>query len=1516
MQKEADSGVAQGRETTGPDEAYPLTPIQEGMLFHRLSEPGSGIDVEQIVVTLNHEVDPARMQEAWSRTALRHPRLGATFRWAGLLSPEQRDAPTPVHVHFTDLSGTPKEAAEERFRTFLGEDRERAFPLDTPPLLRIHLFRFGPREHRLVWTFPHILMDGRSFPLVLRDVFAFLDRGEAHDPGTPPPSFRGFVRYLADREDTGDEAFWRAYLAGYGEPATLLPDAAGAGRGRRGETVLRLDADRTRALSTLAKAAGVSMNTVVQGAWALLLARRSGRDDVVFGTVRARRSGGPEGAADMVGVLINTLPVRVRLDPEARIGDWLREVREDQRRVRPHEHASLVRIRQWSALPPEAPLFESLVIFDREHLDTTMRRAGFGEDRSFELLERTSYPLTLYAYAEDRLLLRLAHDEDRLPPPLARGLMDGLVNLLAGMAAGPDVRLGELELLSADERARALEEWNATARPLPAGATLHGLVLDALRRDPERPAVVCGSDALSAGELEDRSGRVAAYLAGLGVGRGDLVGVALPTSVDQLVVVLGVLRCGAAYVPLDPAYPEARRRFMMEDAALTALVTTSGAHPGGGVGARADVLLDREAGRILGTAPDAGDGPAGPGDRAYVLYTSGSTGKPKGVEVEHRSVVNFLVGMDAVIPAEREGGAWLSLTSLSFDISVLERFRPLVEGRLLVLHREARADGGMRAPEFLAGGRAQGRTEGDAPAGLDMSLFYFAADAGTAGTDPYRLLLEGARFADAEGFSAVWTPERHFHAFGGLYPAPSVVGAAVAAVTSRVQVRAGSVVLPLHHPVRVAEEWSVVDNLSGGRVGISFASGWHPDDFVLAPERHADRKAILFRDLEVVRRLWRGEKVAFPGPGGDPVEVGILPRPVQHDLPVWITTAGNVETYREAGAAGARVLTHLLGQTVEEVEERVRSYRQAWSAAGHPGSGYVSLMLHTFVGDDDDAVREQVREPMKAYLKSSVGLLRNVAGAWTAYRRTSSAPDVRGDEFSKLSDEDLDALLEFAFERYFETSGLFGSEARCIETARRLQAAGVDEIVCLVDFGVEADVVLDHLPHLARVRRALGDDAAPMQAGEGALAAEIRRHGVTHLQCTPSELRMLLADPESREALSGLDALLVGGEAFPGALAEAAVRAVAGKVVNMYGPTETTIWSTTLAVDPDEAAPDGIVPIGLPIVNTRCYVLDSALRPLPPGVVGELFIGGAGVARGYLGRPELTAERFLPDPFTQEEGSRMYRTGDRVRRRDDGILEFLGRVDQQVKLRGHRIETGEIESALESLPDVAQAAVVLREDRAGDSRLAAYLVPAKGAGGDGAAVRSRVAGALATLLPPVMVPSTFTLVEALPLTPNRKVDRAALPAPREEDRPVAGAPGSGPVGGQARPGAADPGPGSSGRPDPAVVRGVTEIWSELLGATGVGLDDNFFDLGGHSLLTVQVHDRIRARFGRDLRILDLFRNPTVRTLSLLLSAPAGDARDAGDAGGAGAAPVSEPVAGALDRGVARRAALRRRGGER
>jgi natural product biosynthesis luciferase-like monooxygenase protein len=345
---------------------------------------------------------------------------------------------------------------------------------------------------------------------------------------------------------------------------------------------------------------------------------------------------------------------------------------------------------------------------------------------------------------------------------------------------------------------------------------------------------------------------------------------------------------------------------------------------------------------------------------------------------------------------------------------------------------------------------------------VDFSLFYFANNSDADGGDRYRLLLEGARFADANGFTAVWTPERHFHPFGGLYPNPSVTSAAIAAITERVGIRAGSVVAPLHHPLRIAEEWSVVDNLSHGRVGISFASGWQATDFALRPENYAERKKLLGEYVQTVRSLWRGDAVCVVNGVGESREVRIYPPPVQRDLPVWVTSAGAVETFRQAGRLGAGVLTHLIDQDLDVLATKIEAYRSELAARPDADGwrGHVALMIHTYLDDDEDTAREMVRAPLKDYMRSSLGLLFG--------SQVDGRPQV---DLSKLSADDTEFLLTQAFDRYFD-SGLLGTVPKAQQVVQRYRTAGIDEVACLIDFGVPTDAVLSGLTRLDHVRKA------------------------------------------------------------------------------------------------------------------------------------------------------------------------------------------------------------------------------------------------------------------------------------------------------------------------------------------------------------------------------------------------------------------------------------------------------------
>lgn len=1014
---------------------------------------------------------------------------------------------------------------------------------------------------------------------------------------------------------------------------------------------------------------------------------------------------------------------------------------------------------------------------------------------------------------------RFWFDARRLPLAEAKALVNRITRLTTALAtAAPDTALTALASLTDEESSRLATALSATSRDYDRGLTMPAAILREAHRKPEHTAVISGPTRLTYADLTARAARIAHILRGMGVTRGTLVGLACHRGADMVAGALGIQMAGAAYVPMDPSYPAERLALYAEDSGAPVIVTESSVAPALSDGPRR-LLLDTDPRIDSAPATPPQDGPNAE-DLAYLIYTSGSTGRPKGVMVTHRNVMNFFAGMDDAIGTDP--GTWLAVTSMSFDISVLELFWTLARGFTIVIADEAAKLSPSGGPAIEVSSRK-----------MDFSLYYWGNDGGQ-GPKKYELLLEGAKFADTHGFCAVWTPERHFHAFGGPYPNPSVTGAAVAAVTRNIGVRAGSCVAPLHHPARIAEEWAVIDNLTNGRAALAIASGWQPDDFILRPENTppANRQAMLDA-ITTLRRLWRGEAVEFPRKDGSLFGVITQPRPVSPELPVWVTTAGNPETWRDAGRLGANVLTHLLGQSVAEVGEKVRIYRTALAEAGHdPAAFKVTLMLHTYIAADRETARETARGPMKDYLRSAAGLIKQYAWAFPAFKKPQGIANPMEIDLGSLDAEELEAILDFAFQRYFEESGLFGTVEDCLARVEEVKAIDVDEIACLIDYGIPSATVLSGLIPLAEVLRRTNGATAD----DGSLAGLIRGHRVTHLQCTPSMARMLAEDEGARGALKGLKRMLVGGEALPGKLAADLSGLIGGAVLNMYGPTETTIWSSVEAT----TGADGIVNIGHPIANTALYVLDEAGNPVPDGSEGELWIGGEGVAAGYFKREDLTADRFRPDPFAAK--GRMYRTGDLVRRRSDGRLDFLGRADHQVKIRGHRIELGEIESVLELAPGVRQGVVIPREDTPGDVRLVAYVTH------DGPVDETRLRAHLAEALPEFMVPAHVVALDAFPLTPNRKVDRKALPAPSmrrtDHDQPQGIA------------------------PTDSVEAAIAEVWAKVLGVSSVARSDNFFSLGGHSLLAVQAHRELKARLNTTrLAITDIFRFPVLSSLA-------------------------------------------------
>ncbi|TCP59163.1 natural product biosynthesis luciferase-like monooxygenase protein [Tumebacillus sp. BK434] len=1417
-------------------EEYPLTYGQRAMWFLQRLDPGNAAYNVARAVRIRSAVNLQALQDAFNELVKRHAVLRTVCTLADGV-PVQRvtDENRPVLSVQDAAAWSGLELAE-----VVSEAANRPFDLEHGPLLRATLFARGAEESVLLLTLHHLVIDFWSLEVMMEELWTVYEAEVHRLPHLleqPVAEYADYVnwqqKFLGGPRGEQLLSYWKQRLAGAAAVLQLPTDHPRPAIQTYRGTSLRfeLPATLSERVKRLAQEQGVTLFTLLLTAYQVLLHRYSGQEDILVGSPMAGRSNGQ--FAKTVGYFANPVVLRAQLTGEMRFAELLSQGKRTVLQALDHQaypFALLVEQLQPPRDPSCSPLFQVTFALQKSHVlgDDGVAALSIGQSGAEVqagglLLESMEIPQAFVQFdlalavaeVEGKLSGTFEYNADLFAASTIERMAGHFETLLAGIVRDADQKVAELPLLTEAERRQLLVEWNATETAVNTGLCMHQLFEAQAALAPDRTAVVFEADSISYGELNRRANLAAHHLRTKGVGPDVLVGICMERSLEMMIGLLAILKAGGAYVPLDPTYPQERLAFLLTDAQVPVLLTQErllDRLPGGSA---AVLALDAWLRTAQGDDSNLSSGVTS-ANTAYAIYTSGTTGQPKGVLVEHRNAVNFFAGMDQRIGCAAED-TLLAVTSICFDISVLELFWTLARGAKVVLLSEAEAGGGL-----ARGQRQPGN-------GMDFSLFYFANDEENATDDKYRLLLDGAKYADANGFKAVWTPERHFHQFGGLYPSPAVMSSALAMVTERVELRAGSVVLPLHHPIRVAEEWSVIDNLSKGRVSLSFASGWHADDFVFAPENYPARTDVMFDNIELVKKLWRGETHTFTGGAGNEVKVKILPRPVQPELPVWITSGGNKETFIRAGQIGANVLTHLLGQTVAEVAEKIQLYREARAQHGHdPQSGRVALMLHTFVGDNMDMVRETVRAPFTAYLRTSVGLIENLVRALNL--------DIN---LKDLSPEDMDGLLNMAFDRYFDTGSLFGTPETCRATVDRLQQIGVDEIACLIDFGIAQEAVLNGLEALNGLRAACLAHGGGEQTGDYSIAAQAKAHGATMMQCTPSLMRILTADSSNVASLQGLQKLLLGGEALPPAQAAALRAALPAKLVNLYGPTEATVWATTHEVQ----AGAQTVPIGKPFANMQAYVLDGALQPVPAGLPGELFIGGAGVARGYLRRDQLTAESFVPNPFGP---GRLYRTGDLATWSQAGELLFLGRIDHQVKVRGFRIELGEIEAALEQLAGVQEAVVTAREDAAGEKYIAAYVVKAEAA----ALTAKDLQDALAARLPAYMVPASLMFLDAMPLTPNGKVDRKALPNPVQERAQLQAV---------------------YAAPQSKLEQTLSQIWQDVLRIDRVGVHDNFFELGGHSILAVQVHGQIKAQLGADLPIVQLFQYPTIAGLAKYLN---------------------------------------------
>ncbi|WP_203756463.1 non-ribosomal peptide synthetase, partial [Actinoplanes cyaneus] len=664
---------------------WPLSPLQEGMLFHALAgEQGTDVYVEQLVISLDGEVDAPALRASWQAVIDRHENLRAGFQERANGSPVQlimRSAVLPwSEVDLSHLSESAALAEAERIGI---EDRARRFDMAVPPLLRIMLVKLTAERYQMVFTLHHILLDGWSLPVLMRELWTTYEAGG--DPGKLPPvtPYRNYLAWLGsqDREAALDR--WREALTGLTEPTLVAPATRGAAPALTEPIAAEASPELNAALHELTRTRGLTLNTIVQGAWGLVVGVLTGRSDVVFGATVAGRPSELPGMDHMLGLFINTLPVRVVLDPAQAAGDLLADLQAQQTALMDHQYVSLTDIQRATG---QGAVFDTLMAFENFGSGASNQEPPEGRPQvpaqggvrvsGLTGRESTNFPLGLVAGPMGGLSLRLNFRPDLFSATTARSIVDLLLRLLEQIAADPSVRLSALEVLGDRERSRILGEWNDTARPVPVSSVAQ-LFAAQVAQSPAAVAVVDESGEVTYAELDAAAGAVAGALRAQGVGRGDLVGVLIPRSGQVPSVLLGVSRAGAGFVPVDPEYPPDQIEFMVSDAAPALVVCTAETVDLVPPGVPHLLLEQALAGPVADPVPVSVD------DVAYVIYTSGSTGIPKGVAVTHRGLGN-LVAAQTDRFAIGAGSRVLQLASWSFDASVSELCVALASGAALV----------------------------------------------------------------------------------------------------------------------------------------------------------------------------------------------------------------------------------------------------------------------------------------------------------------------------------------------------------------------------------------------------------------------------------------------------------------------------------------------------------------------------------------------------------------------------------------------------------------------------------------------------------------------------------------------------------------------------------------------------------------------------------------------------------------------------------------------------------------
>lgn len=674
-------------------DVYEMTPLQAGMLFHSLHSPQEGLYFQQYWCRLEGELDVAAFRAAWDEVIARHDILRSQPQWEEL--------ETPVHVihaaadpawHVADWQESGDDAA--RLTEWLAQDRARGFDMGSVPLMRFALIEVAPQAHVFVWSFHHVLIDGWCGALLVREMLEFYGGAQ---PVSEPVSFRSYVDWLAVQNQTEPASYWRRALEGIEATTALGIDHVQTGGSGTLEQRALLDAQFSADIRDMARHERLTLNTLMQGAWSLILSRYSGQGDVTFGTVLSGRPPELPNVEEMIGMFLTTVPARVNTEASQLLMPWLHALQTEQRLREEFGHVALSDIQRWSGLGAATPLFDSLLIVETypQSIEAATERDGVClRMHDTGIYERTNYALTLKVLPAEQIEFVVTADASRIEPAALERLIGHLKQVLRSFVDQPDQTLGDVTLLSQREQQTLLSSGRGPDRAR-AGQTLTQILEHAVRQPEKNAVLTLDGQSLSYAEIARRSAEIGATLAARGVGRGDIVAVCMDRSLDLVPTLLAVWRTGAAYLPLDPIYPADRIAYILADARACLIVTDTHSRAALGDITGVDILMVQDC--VGGTMPSHEPRAE---DLAYLLYTSGSTGNPKGVRISHGALCNFLASMLRA-PGLSLEDRLLAVTTMSFDIAALELFGPLYAGGQVVLGDQGLGADGKRLKKTL-----------------------------------------------------------------------------------------------------------------------------------------------------------------------------------------------------------------------------------------------------------------------------------------------------------------------------------------------------------------------------------------------------------------------------------------------------------------------------------------------------------------------------------------------------------------------------------------------------------------------------------------------------------------------------------------------------------------------------------------------------------------------------------------------------------------------------------------------